>query len=161
MNWVERPACSDGPLRALVRTLELAVVPGHDAVGAYPHAEALRPALVDERADLVGDLTEVPGVDRLADGHDLVVISHDGAAAHDLDAPQLGVLLAALHQAGDSWRPLEVADLLALAEGPEHRIAVEHGVPQGHEVDRAVVDRRGDVPWVSSEARKSTGHGKT
>src|SRR3546814_1117353 len=65
MNWVERPACSDGPLRALVRTLELAVVPRHDAIGADPHAEALRPALVDERADLVGDLTEVPGVDRL------------------------------------------------------------------------------------------------
>src|SRR3546814_16132297 len=109
MNWVERPACADGPLRALVRTLELAVVPGHDAVGAYPHAEALRPALVDERADLVGDLTEVPAVDRLAEGHDLVVISHDGAAANDLDAPHLGVLLAAPHQAGVSCPPLDVA----------------------------------------------------
>src|SRR3546814_5776910 len=60
-------------------------------------------------------------------------LAHHGAAAHDLDALQLGVLLAALHQAGDSRRPLEVADLLALAEGPEHRIAVEHGVPHGHE----------------------------
>src|SRR3546814_4588291 len=125
MNWVERPACSDGPLRALVRTLELAVVPRHDAIGADPHAEALRPALVDERADLVGDLTEVPGVDRLADGHDLVVLAHHGAAAHDLDALQLGVLLAALHQAGDSRRPLEVADLLAIAEGTEPRIRSE------------------------------------
>src|SRR3546814_13952419 len=66
--------------RGLVRTLELAVVPRHNSIGADPHAGALRPALVDERADLVGDLTEVPGVDRLADGHDLVVLAHHGAA---------------------------------------------------------------------------------
>src|SRR3546814_17426707 len=95
MNWVERPACSDGPLRALVRTLELAVVPRHDAIGADPHAEALRPALVDERADLVGDLTEVPGVDRLADDHDLVVLAPHGPAAHDPAALHPGVPLPA------------------------------------------------------------------
>src|SRR5690606_12766992 len=134
----------------LVRAVELAMVPAHGSVDVDAHADALGAGELDEGAGLVGDGTEVALVDRLADGAHGRAVLDDLGPAHQLHAAQLPVPLARLHQHPDAGAALEVLDLLAAPVGPEHRIAVEDGVPHGDEVDRAVVVERRDVHGVAA-----------
>ena len=83
------------------------------------------------------------------DAHDGLEVLDDPAGADELDALQLVVGLARLHEGGDPRVAAEVHDLLALGEGPERHLLVEEAVPHGHEVRMSGRTDGGDVQGVA------------
>src|SRR5918995_235647 len=133
-----------------VTTLELAMVPGDNAVDVDDDAGALGPGPLKEGHHLVGPLADVSLEHAATDGHLPVVVGHQLGPAHQLDAPELLVGVARLDERGDLRVALEVADLLRLAERPERRRLVDEAVPHGNHVDGAVVVERRHIHGVAT-----------
>src|ERR671910_9231 len=93
-----------------VTTLELAAVPGDDAVDVADAAGALGPGPLEERHHPVGPLADVTLEHAATDGHLPVGVGHQLGPPHQLDAPGLRVGVPRLDERGDLRVPLEVAD---------------------------------------------------
>ena len=115
------------------------MVPAGDVVDVEDDTDALGGLSLEERQRRLAEhgRAVVLHADRLADLEDLVVVVDDHTMAAQLDAAELVVGVAALDQAGHLLITTQVEDLLALAERPEHGIAVDHRVPHRHHVRMA------------------------
>src|SRR5215471_5404932 len=124
---------------------QLAVVPGGDPRRLHEVADALvggvRHVIPDRVAGHPGQPTGHAAADLQ---HARRVVDQPGQASH-LDAAQVEVFLAALHQAGEPRIPGQVESLLRGAIGPERDPATEHHVVHRHQVRRPVLVDRGEL----------------
>src|SRR4051794_30673741 len=125
---------STRPIKHLVATAELAVVPGGDLVRDELHADALGRLLGHHLADGVAPAGRVAREDlRPQVGDDLDVAVHDDVGL-DHHAAELVVGLARLDLQRRAIVALEVAHLLRLRVGPGPELAGADDVPERHEV---------------------------
>src|SRR5688572_9139465 len=139
-----------GTVGASVGAAELGVVPGDELGHLDAHSHPLGPHLLEHRQHGALERPGVALVDAAAHGEHGLAVVEDGARPHQLHALELGIRLAALHQAGDAGVTPQVGDLLGLAVGPEGGRPVEEAVPHGDEVDLPVGAEGGDVHGVAT-----------
>ena len=126
LRWSHETTCSTS-MRTPIRLPACASTNGRAASGSAPvcRCEVLRP----DRDDVLG-------------------VGDDRAGADELDAAQLRVHIAVLHETGDARVALEVDDLLRLAERPERGGIAEEAVPHRHEMRTPIAADRRDVHRV-------------